>query len=75
MFLTGQTESETPAPPAKQEESSTDEETPAPAAENQEVPKENRLSSLLSGRRRANTARRPGTLFPSSNKQTNQEAA
>jgi hypothetical protein len=46
--------------------------TPA-TVETQDAPRENRLSSLLSGRRRANTARRPGTLLPSTAKQSSQD--
>lgn len=44
-------------------------------AETHDAPRENRLSSLLSGRRRANVAKRPGTLLPSTGKQSSQDSA
>nr|CAD7596565.1 unnamed protein product [Timema genevievae] len=49
---------------------------PATTAAQQEPHDNNRLSSLLTGRRRPNASRRPGSLFPSTGgKTTSQEAA
>nr|CAD7440055.1 unnamed protein product [Timema bartmani] len=49
---------------------------PATTAAQQEPHDNNRLSSLLTGRRRPNASRRPGSLFPSTgDKTTSQEAA
>ena len=73
--VAGTAESELPAKQSSSEEAQENAEgaaTPA-TVETQESPRENRLSSLLSGRRRANALRRPGTLLPTATKQSSQE--
>jgi len=75
FHVAGPAESELPAKQSSGEEAQETAEgaaTPA-TAETQDAPRENRLSSLLSGRRRANAVRRPGTLLPSTTKQSTQE--
>lgn len=69
-------ESESPAKQNSGEETQETAEGTASSttAETQDAPRENRLSSLLSGRRRANVARRPGTLLPSTGKQSSQDS-
>lgn len=70
-------ESESPAKQSGSEETQETVEVTATSAneETHDTPRENRLSSLLSGRRRANVARRPGTLLPSTGKQLSQDSA
>jgi len=75
FHVAGTAESELPAKQSSGEEAQETVEgaaTPA-TVEIQEAPRENRLSSLLSGRRRANAVRRPGTLLPSTTKHSSQE--
>lgn len=74
FHVAGTAPSESPAKQSSVEEAQEHAEgaaTPA-TVETQDSPRENRLSSLLSGRRRANAVRRPGTLLPST-KQSSQE--
>jgi hypothetical protein len=75
FHVAGTAESELPAKQSGGEEAQETAEgvaTPA-TVETQDAPRENRLSSLLSGRRRANAVRRPGTLLPSTTKQSGQD--
>jgi len=75
FHVSGTAESELPAKQSSGEEAQETAEgaaTPA-TVETHDAPRENRLSSLLSGRRRANAVRRPGTLLPSTTKQSSQE--
>lgn len=77
FHVAGPVESESPAKQSGGEETQETAEGTATSAtvETQDAPRENRLSSLLSGRRRANAVRRPGTLFPSAGKQSSQDSA
>jgi len=75
FLVAGTAESELTAKQSSGEEAQETAEGAATAAtvETQDAPRENRLSSLLSGRRRANAVRRPGTLLPSTTKHSSRE--